>query len=745
MSYTSEERLCDVRFTKAIIRRPESGWGVSMYTSRSYAGFPRAVQESSVKGKVCYFMATGICLPQETAMNIDLIGRWKKTGYGDQFAVTSYEVKPPSTIEEILQFLQCGGIRGIGRRTAQRIVDAFGEDTLKIMSETPEKLLSVRGVREDMLENIRTSVGLKIGYRNLQALLGRAGFSGNKINEVYRMLGDNAADEIRKSPYVLMNVRGIGFSMADKVAMSLGVRPSSRQRLIAALRFAARQESQKTGNVFLHKADLVMKTMELVNDRAAAPVTWERLKSVLEHALPSELLIRFPDVLDAVFLPEYDQAEFTIAQAVAGMVKQKKEDKKWLQEVNRWLETHPDIQLTNGQKEAVEAACQNRIIVITGGAGTGKTTIAKTLMKTYRKAHPNRHITLLAPTGKAARRLSEATGEYASTIHSALKMQTGSGPLFYRNALPEGLVVVDESSMVDLFVMQALMSAIVPGTTLVLLGDVNQLPSVGPGAVLAEIIRSGKVEVICLTEIMRQGKESLIIGNSLKVNEGDRNLQYGDDFCLLPADKQNAQKMVIQTYLREVSEFGMNDVAVLTPLRKWGDLSCIQLNRAIQERGITPGGNMETCHGTLFSTGDRVIQTRNTESASNGDIGYITSITSEYDEEEGKPETVFRILFESGSTVRYTRKDMEDIDLAYALTIHKSQGSEYKSVIIPMLMDYKCPLYKRNLLYTAITRARQKVTIIGHEKAIALCINTPDIGVKNTLLANRIYLMLDEN
>lgn len=733
--------LKDVRFTREVTANAETDWGVCMYTAKYSDELPAKIRENR-KGNRCYFFATGTALPSTYHVDIDLAGEWKKSRYGLQFAVRSYEVRMPTEEAEIEKFLASGAIKHLGKVTAKNIVAKFGKDSLRILSEEPEKLLSIRGIGEKNLAEIKESTLMNQSYQVLSGLLTPLHISPDKMTAIYKQFGDDSAKVIEENPYCLKAVKGFGFLTADRIAKYLGVGLSGLERMICCMEYTAGVQNRESGHMYSTKKELLTSALKTLNDGFRPPLVSERdLHDAFDIAVVTGRLIhRFPDSLNIVYLPEYDEAERESAKRIAEFARRNDKDEPLETEIGKWMQTAP-FTLTKGQEQAIRAVASNRLSVITGGAGTGKTTITKAIIESYEAAHPGKAIHLLAPTSKAARRMKEATGREAHTIHSALKMKTGEGQLEYSRKLEAGLVIVDEFSMVDSFVTLNLFKACDKESTIVLIGDVNQLPSVGPGCVLSELIRSEKVCINYLRKIMRQDGESPIIANSYQINDGSCELEFNDYFRFVKADRDSSEEIVLQTYMDEVSRYGLSEVAVLAPLRKFGDVCADALNEAVQRRLHTNEEQVFVLHGMNFCVGDRVIQTRNSDKASNGDVGFIKAIEPTTDM-YGHKDHLFVIEFEDGETIKYSRQEMNDIDLAYALTVHKSQGSEYKSVIIPLLG--KSRLYKRNLLYTAVTRAKEKVTIIGDCNAINTCILTEDSNQRRSLLANRIYLMIEQ-
>lgn len=729
----------NVRFSRAITEKGD--WSVCMYTAPYSDELPADIRANR-KGNTCYLMATGNALPKTHYVSIDLNGDWKKSKYGVQFDVKSYSVHLPDETKEIEKFLASGIIPNVGRKTAKHIVDKFGKDTIRVLSEEPEKLMSVRGIGEKYIEVFRESMTLAKGQQNLAGLLARFGMMPDKIVKIQKTLGDNAAEMIQENPYVLMKVKGFGFITADKIAKGMNVGLTGMERRICALEHTLRTISTESGDMYVPVKELLPRTLKLLNDGFKPKIMTEKdVADAFELAVVAGRLIhRFKETLNIVYLPAFDEAEREAAQQIVFFAKHKEHDETLSEAISKWQES-AEIKLTAGQKRAVESVIDNRLSVITGGAGTGKTTICKAIIESFAEAYPEKDIHLLAPTSKAARRMKEATGQNTSTIHSALKMRTGEGEVEYCQKLTAGLVIVDEFSMVDSFIAQSLFRACDEDSLIVLIGDVNQLPSVGPGCVLSELIRSDSLCVTHLYKIMRQGDDSPIVANSYQINEGSPELEFSEQFRFLKADRNSAPDLVLSTYLEEVGQYGLEEVAILSPLRKLGDVCADVLNQTVERRLNINGERTFSLHGQTFRVGDRVIQTKNTEHAANGDVGVLKSVEDARDV-YGNPEQIFVIRFDEGETVKYNKQDMTHVDLAYAMTVHKSQGSEYKSVIIPLLG--KSRLDKRNLLYTAVTRAKEKVTIIGDIGTLNRCILTEDAAKRKSLLANRIYLLMQE-
>lgn len=722
-----------------------TGFCVHIIRADETQDLPAAVKARCRKGRGYEFPAAGCGLPAASALKIRYFGTWENSGYGIQLKVSAYEILKPETVKGMTAYLSGRHFRGIGPALAKAITDRFGDDTWMILKNHPDKLLSVRGISVAKLEALKRGFRETESINELSVFLSSYGCSTDRISAISRHLGPDAVEIIRANPFAVMDVPGCGFSIADSIARGLDVMLASPQRIKASLVSALRNDSAFTGSMCTHSADAERLAMQLLNTGFAKPPVSQKAYRQVFQACLDEKQISVSDG-DLVFLKENEQAETRTALALARLMKHEIPvplKQKYLQELERCCRQETGRKLSEGQMEACRTSLCSRVSIITGGPGTGKTTILKTVIETYRRVHPGGNVTLMAPTGKAARRMSESAGLPASTIHMKIRYYDREMKYSECAEIPGGLIVVDEMSMVDQYLMDRMMSCIRDDSShLLMVGDSSQLPSVGPGDVLHELTSSGVIPVSVLTEVFRQADGAgMIVSNAQAINAGSHALACNPHFQLVgAADEQQALEAILHIYREETKIFGIENVALLTPLRHKRIVSVDHMNRLLQDI-VNPeadGKPSVQIGGTVFREGDRVIQMKNTIFASNGDIGVLRHI--ETDEGSGE-DASFEIAFENGNAVHYEREDMQNVGLAYALTVHKSQGSEYESVIIPMLSSQKCSLFKRNLLYTACTRGRQRVIIVGDPEAVNWCIDHAEAGMRLTRLGERIRKM----
>ena len=701
----------------------DSGYRIALYQPceklRDAAGHP-----------VTEVKAVGFFLPTGENLSYELKGRWARDSkYGVQFEVEGYEEIITPTKEGIVGYLSSGQIKGIGPKTAEKIFQAFGTDTLRILDEEPERLLSIPGISEGKLKKIQESYLANRGARDVVAFLVPHGVTPNRAVKVYQAFGKDSMDILRRHPYRLCEVAGIGFLTADQIARSLGLDPRSPERVDAALLHTL-QEVEQQGHLCLEKHDLLRQSLKLLRTEglteAMAAVRAGRLVEENKLVTYHKWVYRWPTA----------QAEEKLARQVASMLsfKQKGQEDGLAQKLSA-VEKELGMALNDQQRKAVLTAVRSPLSIITGGPGTGKTLTQRALLALYKKLYPNHTVQCCAPTGRAARRMEESTGETAQTLHKAMQLShLEDGTYCAPKMLEADLVLVDEVSMMDAFLAERLLEALPEGCQLVLIGDADQLPSVGPGVVLRELIASGQVPVVRLTKIYRQHVGSRIAINAALIRTGNLHLEYGSDFVFVEsANLEASAGMMEELYLREVGRFGVDNVALLSPFRKKTETGVNALNPRLRE-WVNPKSpdKLEVSHGKrLFRLGDKVMQTKNHEEVSNGDIGTVTSITNT---DEGPLVTVD---FGDGRAVEYDSSKLELLDLAYATTIHKSQGAEYDSVIISIQSAHAVML-TRPLLYTAITRAKKRVILVGERKALCMAIRRVDTDQRNTQLAAQI-------
>lgn len=710
-------------------------------------GLPtEVISRNTRKGGKCEITITGYSLPEYDNVEVEYYGEWvSHKSYGPQFdARGGYSVIAPQNEYGMRIFLASGIIKGIGPKTASKIVDKFGAETFTVLSEEPERLLSIPRITKKKVALISASYRSVVHLSKLAAFLGSHNISVAITSAVYAKYEDSAIDVISSNPFALLNINGVGFTTADRMAKELGIMLNSHVRIIGCLK-SIYQDATAKGNIYITRDIASVELYKRLNDGFNSEiVSREDISNAIDGAInDNEFVIRGGVRL---FSASMDRCERNVAVKITQLLNSDKQESlsfQYINELENWQERNNNIVLSEKQREAIIGSLMSKISVITGGPGTGKTTILKAIMEIYQKLNKNKAVTLLAPTGRAARRMTESTEYPASTIHSALGLLSGDD-LTQDNCgiiLERGIIVVDEMSMVDIYVANALCNSIdVLYHQVVFIGDADQLPSVGPGNVLREIIRSSEVPVTTLDVIYRQSAKSTIISNAHKINTGDTNLEYDDTFQFISAsDEEFAQKRIIDLYKVESAKHGVENVVILSPFRKRGNVCANMINREIQGV-VNPqrvGDMSVTLSNYTVRQRDRVIQTRNTQVVSNGDIGIVKNIDTAIDG-DGDKEPVITIEFENGVTVSYEKEEMKNVDLAYALSIHKSQGSQYDTVIIPLMTSHSIML-KRNLLYTAVTRAKKNVIIVGQKSAIRDCILTCDNDKRNTLLADRIH------
>ena len=672
------------------------------------------------------FRAVGYCLPTAKDITYNMEGKWERDKYGMHFAMEKYEEVVSRTREGIIAYLASGQIKGIGKKTAEKIYNVFGEETLEILDLEPEKLLTVKGISKKKLKKIRDSYLASRGARDVIVLLAPYGVSPKRAVKLYREYGAETVDIIKNHPYRLCELTGIAFRTADKLALSMGFDPLSPERLDEALIYTL-TDAESKGHLCLEKRKLLKDCAMLLATRELTP------RMLIDRAcelVKQERLISYDD---SSFRTATAKVESSLANEIVRQLKGSVPPYKDLDKVIAEEEKRLRFTLASEQREAIKMALTSKFCVITGGPGTGKTSVQRILLDLYKRRFPMNKIVCCAPTGKAARRMEQSTGMPASTIHSALCLRADED---YDDAQPldADLVLVDEVSMVDVYLAEKLLKAIPDRARLILVGDNDQLPSVGPGAVLKEIIECGLVPVVKLDRVFRQKEGSSIAVNAKLIRHGETELEFGSDFELIESPRLNASADKIEEiYLQQVEKYGLDNVVLLSPYRKKTETGVNALNERLQAKVNPPSdGKLEVVFGQrTFRVGDKVMQTKNEEDIRNGDVGSIISISGDPSEE------VIQIDFGNGRVVEYEDADLEMLDLAYACTVHKSQGDEYKSVIINLQRAHHVMLV-RPLIYTAITRAKERVIIVGERKAVDMAIQKVDTEKRGTKLAMRI-------
>ena len=675
------------------------------------------------------FKAVGYCLPTSDKVKYKMEGRWSKNQkHGIQFEVERYEEVITPTKEGIIAYLASGQIRGIGKKTAERIYDTFGMDTLQVLDQEPKKLLTVKGISEKKLRKIIDSYLANRGARDVIAFLAPHGVSPNRAVKLYREYGEETMDIVRNHPYRLCELAGIAFKTADKLAMSMGIDPLSPERVDQALLYTL-TDAETKGHLCLEKHEFLKECLKLLD---TAGMTQDMAAARAVKLIQEDKLVTYGD---SIFKSKTARIEESLAYEIVRKMHGRVDDYPDLDQSISDEERVLRFRLAPEQREAVKMGLTNKLCVITGGPGTGKTSVQRALLDLYKKRYPAAKIACCAPTGKAARRMEQSTGVPSSTVHRALGLIANEdGHYGDPETLDADLVLVDEVSMLDVYLAEKLFRSVSATARLILVGDSDQLPSVGPGAVLKEIIASGLVPVVRLDQVFRQKNGSRIAANAKLIRHGNLSLEYGPDFEFYDSTDLSVSADIIESlYLQETAKYGIDNVVLLSPYRQKTETGANALNQRLQGKVNPPvDGKMDAVHGQRrFRTGDKVMQIKNCEDINNGDVGYITSITGT------QSESVVRIDFGDGRVVDYENGDLDMLDLAYACTVHKSQGDEFKSVIINLQSAHSVMLV-RPLIYTAITRAKEKVLIVGERRALCTAIRRIDTEQRGTKLAQRI-------
>ena len=651
--------------------------------------------------------------------------------------MTESQIFMPTTKEGITCYLASGLIKGIGPVTANRIVNRFGEDTLKIFDTQPEKLLEVTGITKSKLETILGSYSESRSLRELMQYLAPLKVGPKRVSEICDYFGSKALQIVKEKPFRLCELSGFGFESVDIIARrNKNFRPDDTLRIKAAI-LQVLSNAEDDGHLYLEGRNIVRQAAELLN----YGIYRQAVETRLIKDIGNEMVF-FDELLAAEGHYLYSMKNYTAEKMAAVHILRVMNNKQPVYDIERELDevqgtTH--MVLAKQQKEAVRRVFANSLSIITGGPGTGKTTVERIILKVFEKKERKKTALLCAPTGRASHNMVISTGYPAMTIHKALYI-TGEEEeinLDLTEELEDDLIIVDEMSMVDMWLFYVLISKVKNGARVVFIGDPDQIPSVGPGNVFKEMIDSGVIPVTVLDVQFRQAEGSRIIINALKMNNGDTDLLFGDDFQFISVDSDEVAAEVIADLYQKKLEANHGDtdmVQVLTPFRQDTAVGANSLNKKLRElvNPQVPGCLEMKLGSSVFRLQDKVMQLKNREEVSNGDMGIVTDI---YQNEDGTPALVVR--FEDGRIGEYASEDYGLLMLAYAATIHKSQGSAYPSVIIPVLPCFKRML-KRNIYYTAVTRAKCEVTLVGDWAAFCEAVMTDDREKRNTKLAYRI-------
>jgi len=691
------------------------------------------------KDHLIRFTAVGYEIPMTDTVELELEGEWVKGKYGLQLQVGKWQEIVPKTVEGVQGYLASGLIKGIGEKTAADIVARFGVNTLDILDHHPEKLLEVRGITENKLEDIKVSYAESRMLRDLMTLLAPFKLTPKTALKIYQHFGPSSVEILKKSPFELCQISGFGFLRVDAIVRKTDNRPHDPMRIKGAIHYALDDAKGKKGHLFLQREILAKEALKLLNKTIPVPemrLQLSEVESVLQDMILNGSVV---SAKDDIYHPKVFAQEEETARKIATLLV----DQTEMVDITDILEqTKIQVKqmLSPKQEIAVRQAFQYNLSIITGSPGTGKTTVLKMILEVYKKLYPKKDIILMAPTGRASRRMAESTGfDEAKTIHSCLGLvseEDDNGRSEKAGTLDAGLIIVDEFSMVDMWLAKQFFSRIQPGTKVVLVGDPDQLPSVGAGNVFKEMIQCGIIPVTVLDEIFRQAKDSLIAHNAKFINEGNTKLYYGNDFLLINGETQEeVAEAIMECYCQEISQNSIEKVQILSPFRSEGDASSDQLNLNLREM-VNPFQCEEDeirIGGKCFRVGDRIMQTHNTKKVSNGDLGFIRYIK---DAEDGKK---IGMDFGPNRQFEYSLEEMSNIDLAYATTIHKAMGSEYDIVLMPLVKAHSILLY-RNLLYTGITRAKKKIILFGQKAVLFMAIHKTEASKRNSHLGDRIRM-----
>jgi len=714
-------------YPKTIEAAQSGSYTVALYT-------PCETVLDAQGNKLSSITVVGYYLPTMERVKVDMTGRWKKDAkYGLQFVMEAYEEIIDPGKNGVIAYLSSGLIPGIGKTLAERIYNTFGDETLKVLDNDPGRILEVPGISGKRSEQLRNAYLETRSARRIITMLAPLDINAGQAVRLQKELGPRAEELLKERPYEGYESGLLSFDAADRLAERQGIPRPAPERVAAGLLYTLELAEQK-GHLCLHKERFIQQAVELLRTSGLSRIT---VANVAFEMLKANRLVLYQAY---VYRPVTAKAEEGVAQCVREMLQ--RSSLPYIGDLDDEIDLQQEelgFTLAEEQRQAVKTALASPLCLISGGPGTGKTSIQRVFLNIYCKAFPNAKIVCCAPTGRAARRLEQSTGLPASTVHKALNLTAGeTNTLSLPEPLDADLVIVDEVSMLDMAMTWYLFNALPPMCRLVLVGDADQLPSVGPGAVLSELIRCGRIPMTMLDKVFRQSEGSMIAENAQRIRHGNADLQFDEDFQFCSSsDIQQSAEWLERLYMQEVGRYGVDNVALLTPFRAKTETGVRSMNERLRALANPPGPDKpELVMGQrVFRLGDKVMQTKNREEVSNGDIGYIRKI------ERNEDGFLVEVDFHDDRIVAYEDNEtLSHLDLAYATTIHKSQGGQYDSVLLSV-QNLHGRMLKRPLVYTGLTRAKRRALIVGEWPAVVRAINTTDTERRNTLLAARITQM----
>ena len=717
-----------------VFRNEENGWTVmSLKPDKGHA-----------------FTVVGVLPFLCAGESVRVEGEWvEHRDYGRQLRAERYESVRPTGKRGVERYLASGIISGVGPATAKLLVKQFGAKTLEVMDSEPWRLTEIEGIGAKRAQQIAESFEKQKQTRALMVFLTGLGFTPTVAMKIHKKYGDLAEEIVKGDPYRLADeVQGVGFQKADAIALSMGFSPNDDKRLRCGVRYALSDAVSSGGHTYLPKEALVRESARLLG-ASREPIE----RALRQLILKGDLIEERACGDDAVYLRALYEAESDVAVRLMRLLAADSEDdlpEETLDEEISKYESGERMQLSETQRDAVKLAVNRRVTVITGGPGTGKTTLIKCLLRLSGRFGKTE---LCAPTGRAAKRMTEATGREARTIHRMLEYSAEDAAFkkCAEDPLNAKTVIVDETSMVDIFLMRSLLRALKPGTRLVLTGDADQLPSVGAGNVLGDLISSGEIPVVKLTEVFRQAEQSAIVTNAHRINRGEMPVcnRKGTDFYMerMSTAEQAAQSALNLVRSRLPGYFGydsLRDIQVMTPMKR-GEAGVYAMNRRLQEALNPRNGQPQLSRGEdHFRVGDKVMQIKNDyelewtrdgetgKGVFNGDIGFVADLDEE--------EKTLTVDFDDGRRAEYTGELLDELEFAYCMSVHKSQGSEFQAVVLPLVSGPPM-LLTRNLLYTAVTRAKKLVVITGREDCVRAMVENNHVAARYSALKERLTAM----